>query len=199
MSTTEPSTAERILDAAEEVLRRYGVEKTNVVDIARSLGMSHGNIYRHYPSKQALIQAVAMRWLRAVAGPLEEIAQDTKRPAAKRLEAWFDTLRAMKRRKVLEDPELFRVHHNVVKEVPLVVEEHQALMRRQVAHIIAEGVRNGEFSRRVDPPVAAWAFLQATSPFHHPALMQAHPPTDADARAVFALLLAGLKAERKGK
>ena len=48
----------RILDAAEEMLRRHGVQKTNVVDVARALGMSHGNIYRHFPSKQALLDAV---------------------------------------------------------------------------------------------------------------------------------------------
>ena len=44
----EPALPERILDAAEAVLRRHGTEKANVVDIARSLDMSHGNIYRHF-------------------------------------------------------------------------------------------------------------------------------------------------------
>ena len=47
-------TPDRILDAAEEVLRRYGPQKTTVVDVARALDVSHGTIYRHYPSKQAL-------------------------------------------------------------------------------------------------------------------------------------------------
>jgi AcrR family transcriptional regulator len=62
---------DRILAAAEAVLRRHGVEKTNVVDIARALGISHTNIYRHFPSKKALLDAVAVRWLDAVTSPLE--------------------------------------------------------------------------------------------------------------------------------
>lgn len=187
--------AGRILDTAEEVLRRHGVEKTNVVDIARALGMSHGNIYRHYPSKQALIDAVALRWLHAVLRPLEEITLNTKLSASERLSQWFDTLREMKRRKVLDDPELFRVHHHIVGQSPLIVEEHVASMRAQVARIITDGMAAGDFSQGLDADKAAWAFLQATSPFHHPALiLQAGGVSDEDARAVFGLLLAGLKA-----
>lgn len=187
--------AERILDAAEEVLRRHGVEKTNVVDIARALGMSHGNIYRHYPSKQALIDAVALRWLHAMLRPLEAITRNEGLSAAVRLSQWFDTLREMKRRKVLDDPELFRVYHHIVGQAPQIVEEHVAAIRSQVARIIADGMAAGEFSQELDPDKAAWAFLQATSPFHHPALiLQAGDVSDADARAVFGLLLAGLKA-----
>ena len=40
----EALTADRILEAAEEVLRRHGPAKTNVVDVARALGVSHGSV-----------------------------------------------------------------------------------------------------------------------------------------------------------
>ena len=185
----------RILDAAEVVLRRHGVEKTNVVDIARSLGMSHGNIYRHFPSKQALLDAVAVRWLHKVSDPLEAIANDCARPAAERLAAWFDTLREAKRHKVRDDPELFHVYHNTVMAMREVVEEHIGLLASQVERIIADGIAAGEFARGPGPAVLARVFQHATLAFHHPALVMQDPtPTDADARAVFGLLLAGLRA-----
>ncbi len=186
---------ERILDAAEEVLRRHGAEKTNVVDIARALGMSHGNIYRHFPSKQALFNAVAVRWLHPMMIPLERIADDRKRSAAKRLVEWFDTLRVAKRHKVRDDPELFRAHEQVVRLTPAVVKDHVDDIHRQVEQIIADGVAAGEFARGLKARAAAKAFLQATAPFHHPALLaQSPPPTDAEARAILGLLLAGLRA-----
>jgi AcrR family transcriptional regulator len=191
----EAPLSERILDAAEIALRRYGVEKTNVVDIARALEMSHGNIYRHFPSKQALLNAVAVRWLNAVTSPLAAIADDASRPASERLVAWFDTLRAIKRRKVRDDPELFRVHHEVVAHSNEVVEEHVRTMLGQVEKIIGAGVAAKEFSRKLDVKAAAQAFLHATSPFHHPAMVMQEPPlTDANARGVLDLLLAGLRA-----
>ena len=54
---------DRILAAAETVLRRHGVEKANVVDIAKILKVSHAAIYKHFPSKKALMDAVAAHWL----------------------------------------------------------------------------------------------------------------------------------------
>ena len=67
-------TAERILDTAEEVLRRYGPAKATVIDVARALGVSHGSVYRHFPSKAALRDAVVERWLGRVSTPLGAIA-----------------------------------------------------------------------------------------------------------------------------
>ena len=191
----EAPLSQRILDAAEAALRRYGVEKTNVVDIARALDMSHGNIYRYFPSKQALINAVAIRWLNAVTSPLKAIADDVSRPASERLAAWFDTLRIIKRRKVHDDPELFRVHHEVAMQSPEAVAEHVGALVGQIEGIIVEGVAAGEFSRGLDTPVAAQAFLHATLPFHHPTMLMREPRlTDANAQAVLALLVAGLRA-----
>ena len=82
---SEPGlTPDRILDAAEETLTRFGPAKTTVVDVARALGVSHGSVYRHFASKAALRDAVTGRWLDRVSGPLQKIvAADA--PAAERL------------------------------------------------------------------------------------------------------------------
>lgn len=186
---------DRIIAAAEGVLRRYGVEKTNVVDIARALGMSHTNIYRHFPNKKALLDAVAARWLAAITFPLAAIADDRARPASQRLAAWFDTLRAAKQHKVLDDPELFRVYHRLAVAAGELAGEHVAALLAQVERIIANGMARGEFSAGLDARAAAQACLHAMSAFHHPAMLSQGPlPEDAEARAVLGLLLAGLRA-----
>ena len=69
-------TPDRILDAAEETLTRYGPAKTTVVDVARALGVSHGSVYRHFSSKAALRDAVTERWLARVSDPLATIAAE---------------------------------------------------------------------------------------------------------------------------
>ena len=70
-----------ILDTAEEVLRRFGPAKATVVDVARALDVSHGSVYRHFPSKAALRDAVTERWLARVSEPLEVIV--TRRGTAR--------------------------------------------------------------------------------------------------------------------
>ena len=194
----QPPLSQRIMDAAEHVLRRHGAAKTNVVDVARMLGMSHANIYRHFPSKKALLDAVAARWLETVSGPLETIAADETRSASERLAAWFHALRLAKLRKVRKDPELFRVYHGIVENAHEVVGAHVDTLLSHVQSIIAAGIEGGEFSAGLDVPAAARAFLLATAHFHHPALVVQDPlPTEADADAVCKLLLAGLTREAK--
>src|SRR3954447_12702411 len=50
-----------ILDAAEELFRRVGYAKTAVADIAAVLHMSPANIYRFFPSKSAINNAICDR------------------------------------------------------------------------------------------------------------------------------------------
>lgn len=106
-------TPERILDAAEEVLRRYGPAKATVVDVARFLQVSHGTIYRHFPSKAALRVAVAERWLHRVSTPLGAIAKEPG-SATERLHRWLVQLIRLKRQKVLDDPELFATYPSFI-------------------------------------------------------------------------------------
>jgi AcrR family transcriptional regulator len=191
------TTRGRILDAAEALMRRHGLAKTTVVDVARALGMSHANVYRHVASKAALQDAVAERWLHAVSAPLALVA-DGEGPAAERLVAWVEALVAAKRRKVLDDPELFATYHAVAEAAREVVGAHVAELRAQLGRIVRDGVERGEFAVS-DPDAAAAAVLDATVRFHHPhhvaAAGSAGPaPGDEEVRRVLRLLLAGLKA-----
>jgi AcrR family transcriptional regulator len=184
---------DRILDAAEAALRRFGTEKTNVVDIARALEMSHANIYRFFPNKKALLQAVADRWLVFLMTPLDAIAADKSRPATTRLADWLEKIRSAKRRKLQEDPEIFRIHFNIITEMPDVLRAHLDHMQGQVEKIIGDGIAAGEFTSGMDTTTVAKAVLHATEPFHHPALIMHAAPTKAESEAVLGLLLDGLR------
>src|SRR4051812_40844340 len=99
MNDTTVLTSERILEVTEDVLRRFGLVKATVVDVARALDDSHGRVYRHCPSKAALREAVAKRWLARVNAPLEKIAEGSG-PAPARLERWLRTMISIKHKKV---------------------------------------------------------------------------------------------------
>src|SRR3954447_11491103 len=107
--TTEALTAERILEVTEEVLRRHGPAKATVVDVARALGVSHGSVYRHFPSKAALREAVTRRWLDRAHASVTQAAA-VPGPAPQRLRTWLTTLFDAKRHKALDDPELFATY-----------------------------------------------------------------------------------------
>ncbi|KAA2258591.1 TetR/AcrR family transcriptional regulator [Solihabitans fulvus] len=191
---TEQLTSDRILAAAEDVLRRFGLAKATVVDVARALGVSHGSVYRHFPSKAALRDAVTERWLVGVSDPLRAVAE-ADRPATERLRHWLDTLIAAKQTKAREDPELFATYIALTEEAREVVGRHVATLAGQLAGIVADGVASGEFAP-VDTALAGRALLDATGRFHNPAHAGewADPGIDAAFEAVWSLVLSGLAA-----
>src|ERR687894_1253109 len=130
-------TPDQILEAAEDVLRRFGPGKATVVDVARMLGVSHGSVYRHFASKAALRDAVTERWLARVSAPLAEVAT-ADGPAAERLRRWLDTLIALKQGKVRDDPELFATYGALAGEARAVVKAHVDILVEQLARIIAD-------------------------------------------------------------
>ena len=191
--TEETLTAERILEAAEEVLRRFGLAKTNVVDVARALGVSHGSIYRHFPSKAALHDAVAERWLAQKSAPLAAIANEDG-PATERLRRWLNLLCSIKRKNALDDPELFATYRELAGEARGVVRAHIDHLIGQITQIILDGIAQGEFAAD-DPLVCGRAVLAATTRFHDPAHAAewSDPDIDVELDGVWSLILVGLR------
>jgi AcrR family transcriptional regulator len=188
-------TPERILEVTEDVLRRYGLAKATVVDVARALDVSHGSVYRHFPSKASLREAVAKRWLERIDGPLRQIAEDTAGPAPARLDAWLRTLFAAKRERVCGDPEMFQTYLTLAREACAAVKCHKDGLIDQMSAILADGVKQGVF-QVTDTKATARAIFDATSRFHHPAHADEWKDADLSARvdALLGLLLRGLQA-----
>ena len=51
----------RILDAAERCFVRSGFHRTTMQDVAAEAGMSPGNLYRYFPSKDAIVIGLTER------------------------------------------------------------------------------------------------------------------------------------------
>jgi AcrR family transcriptional regulator len=193
----QPLSAEVILDAAEEVLRRYGPAKASVVDVARALEVSHGSVYRHFASKAALGDAVTERWLQRVSAPLEQVV-GRRGKASTRLHEWLVLMATTKQGMATEDPELFSTFHQLTLASRGVVAAHIDHLAAQLARIVADGMAAGEFAP-ADPVAVGRAILHATARFHHPALAGEwgdQTTLAGELEAVYALLLRGLLARR---
>ncbi len=192
MHPDAPLTRDRILAAAEDVIRRFGPSKATVVDVARALGVSHTSVYKHVSSKAELRDLVVGQWMEATMPPLRTIVAQPG-PAPQRLRQLIDALISVKRRRATEDPELFSAFRTLGAEAKSVVLAHIDELIRLVATVIASGVQEGTF-RTVDPVATGRAVLIATSKFHHPAHAAewADPIIDAAYNDVWQLLMSGL-------
>ena len=69
-------TRERIIKAAAAAFRRRGIGQTNIADIMREAGLTHGGFYAHFESKDALIAEALMQALEEVEMALSRSSKD---------------------------------------------------------------------------------------------------------------------------
>jgi len=189
-------TPERILEVTEDVLRRFGLAKATVVDVARALDVSHGSVYRHFPSKASLREAVAQRWLERVSSPLLKIAEETG-PAPVKFERWLRALFAAKQKRYLEDPEMFATYLTLAREACKTVGGHKACLTNQLETILNDGVKQGVFEI-TDTGSTAQSIFDAITRFHHPAHAEEwrDPQLPVRIDAMIALLQRGIEARK---
>jgi len=124
-----PETADaRILNIAIEHIRRFGLRKTTVVGIAEEAQMSHANVYRHFPSKQALIEAVTVHWLKPLEAGLRDIA-DGPDPAHDKLERMIMALWRAYRDQLEREPALFELFAEATRAGRPLARRHRTLVQ----------------------------------------------------------------------
>jgi AcrR family transcriptional regulator len=77
---------ERILEVAKEAFTRSGVD-TSLDDIAKQAGVGAGTLYRHFPTRDALLEAVYRTEVEKLAAAEKEFARTM--PPVEALRAWM--------------------------------------------------------------------------------------------------------------
>ena len=134
----------RLLAIAADHLKRSGAKAVTLVGIAEAAGMTHANVYRYFPSKAALIDAVADRWLKALEVVIAQIA-DAPDPADDKLERLIQALAGAHRDLLIEDRHLFDVYCDATGTSRALVRKHRARLRQLIERVIDEGIATGKF------------------------------------------------------
>jgi len=85
--TEGASTRERLLDAAERTIRRLGIDRFGMGDVADAAALSRGSVYRYFPDRDALIEAVLLRTAERFVARSEAAVRTRKTLAAQVAEA----------------------------------------------------------------------------------------------------------------
>jgi len=181
-ASVEPSDA-RILQIAAEHVRRYGAAKTTVVAVAAEAGMSHANVYRYFPSKRSLIEALLEQWLKPLEAGLHEIA-DAPDQADDKLERIVSAVYRAYRNKVETDPHLFAIFAEVIEAGRAAGRRHRAKIQGEISRVVDEGMSSGVF-RPADQRRAVALVFDGLHRFLHPVSIRLDrdiPREQADAR-----------------
>ena len=160
----------RLLALASSHLRLVGAKRLTVVAIAEAAGMTHANVYRYFPSKEALIDAVIDAWIKSVETRLTGIA-DGPDPADDKLERMILALARANRDGLAENPALYAAFREAMIGNRAVARRHRVRVRTLLDRIIEEGVNAGMFEPRDRDKAAVFA-LDACFRFIHPVAVE---------------------------
>lgn len=80
-----------IVDAAARLYREKGLEGVGVAEITRDAGLTHGGLYRHFASKDALAREACLRAFEWTITPLDGLEQDAHASSMEKLQAMVDS------------------------------------------------------------------------------------------------------------
>lgn len=163
-------TDQRLLAITAEHLRLLGARRLTVVAVAEAAGMTHANVYRYFPSKEALIDAVVDRWIKTVETRLTDIA-DAPDPADDKLDRLIVALARANRDGMLENAALYAAFRDAMVRRRAIARRHRVRVRTLLDRIIEEGVSSGAFDPR-DRERAAVFVLDACFRFFHPVAVE---------------------------
>ena len=147
--TKPDDTRARIMETAEALFRRLGFAKTTVADIAAELGMSPANVYRFFPSKTAIVQAICQRCLSELEEKVWAVARSAA-PAAQRLERLVLEILAYHKENLLEEQRVNDIVLVAMEESWDAILAHKEAIRTVIELILRDGIEAGEFEA-VDP------------------------------------------------
>ncbi|RVG66111.1 TetR/AcrR family transcriptional regulator [Sinorhizobium meliloti] len=156
---------ERILDAAADLCRVYGAAKTNVCDIATSLKMSSANIYRFFPSKSALHNALVARVLET---NLLTVRRESRQlSSAARLREFILGQHRRIVALIRDEQRTYELLATADEELWPAFDAHALRVRAFVAELIRDGIRRQEF-RHCNSVMAAECFCTSTATLWKP-------------------------------
>ena len=185
-------TRARIMETAETLFRRLGYAKTAVADIASELGMSPANIYRFFPSKTAIVQAICQRCLSELEEKVWAVAR-SREPGERSAWSGCSSKSSPITRKIFwRNRRLATSSRSRWRRAGPPSRRTRRCIRTAIELILRDGIEAGEFEP-VDPRETSALIMRAYVGYCHPVLLaqglQEGHDLEAEARALIRFLL----------
>jgi AcrR family transcriptional regulator len=174
---------ERILEVAKEAFTRDGAD-ASLDDIARRAGIGSGTLYRHFPTRDALIEAVYRSEVEKLAESEQHLAATM--PPLDALRAWMLLFIDHVARKQLIIPAMNTVAGGSIR----LIEGSRSLVHGAFTRAIERAMDRGELRPETNPD----DFLRALIGIFHTTAL---PGWEESARRLVDILIAGSRPQRR--
>jgi AcrR family transcriptional regulator len=167
---TKDNVRDRIIEAAKKRFSHFGYGKTTMAEIATDCSMSPGNLYRFFPGKLDIAEAIASMDFENHLVHARKIAMAPGKSAPERLR---DLLFAELRRtyqKLEKDPRALEMATQIGHERPQFVNWMLGAERKILVELMEDAEKLGEFVPPGDKEEIAEMIQSATMKFRYPQL-----------------------------
>jgi len=168
---------ELLLGVAKEAFRKYGAN-ASLDDLAKQAGVGAGTLYRHFPSRDALIEAVYRNEVEKLAAAERELSE--KLPPVEALRAWMLLFVDHIAAKQIIAPALNTLAGGASK----MYEGSREQIQGAVTELVKRAIASGEIREDIEP----FDLLRALIGFSHVA---SGPDWQQSARRLVDILIAG--------
>jgi len=135
---------DRILEVAKDAFTKFGAE-ASLDDIAKQAGVGAGTLYRHFPSREALIEAVYRTEVAKLAAAERDFAATMPPIAA--LRAWMMLFVDYIAAKKIIAPVL----NTLLAEASKVFESSHAQIWDAIRSLVKRAIKSGDIRKDLDP------------------------------------------------
>ena len=152
---------ERILEVAKEAFTRSGAN-TSLDEIAKEAGVGPGTLYRHFPTRDGLLEAVYRTEVEKLAAAERKFAQTM--PPIEALRAWMFLFVDYIATKKIIAPAL----NTLVGGPSKVIEASYAQIREAIRALVRRAINSGEVRSDLDPVDLIKALVGVSYVSHSP-------------------------------
>lgn len=184
----------KIIEAAKCRFSHFGYGKTTMAEVAGDCEMSPGNLYRFFPGKLDIAEAIATEDYERHLTHLRKLALAPNRTARERLhDLLFEELRRTYH-KLEKDPRALEMAQVIAHQRPQFANWMLANERKILVELMEEAERRAEFLPPLDKERTAEMIQSATMKFRYPQLWSklTLPKLERELEGVLTLLLEGL-------
>lgn len=184
---------DQIVEAAKKRFSHFGYAKTTMAEVAGDCAMSPGNLYRFFPGKLDIAEAIATEDYSKHLEHLRKLAVSPGKDARTRLhDLLFEELRRTYH-KLEKDPRAYEMARVISSERPKFAYWMLENERKILVDLLEEAERRGEFSV-ADKEFTAEMVQAATMKFRYPQLWSklTLPKLERELEGVMNLLIDGL-------
>lgn len=138
---------DKIIDSAYNLLSEKGYENTTITDIINEAGCSKGGFYHHFKSKEEIVEAITMDYIKVLRRYYEDIILESNGSVIDLLNNIIMTINRYKEEKIQEWPKLTKIfafsgNHVVISKL---AHQFELVTTEFYTKLFLLGIENGLF------------------------------------------------------